>query len=79
MLPVAGSGQDEGVMKSSESELVVEPAVVDGSSHRSVVDSLRNAIITGELTAVTYTPGELAPDAGPRFIELVREIGARFE
>ena len=53
MLPVAGSGQDEGVMKSSESELVVEPAVVDGSSHRSVVDSLRNAIITGELTAGT--------------------------
>ena len=34
---------------------------------------------TGELIAVTYTPGELAPDAGPRFIDLVREIGARYE
>ncbi|MCU1351066.1 MAG: arylsulfatase family protein [Acidimicrobiales bacterium] len=34
---------------------------------------------SGRLTAVTYTPGESAPDAGDRFIELLRTIGARFE
>jgi arylsulfatase len=34
---------------------------------------------TGELVAVTYTPGELAPDAGSRFVDLVREIGMRYE
>lgn len=34
---------------------------------------------TGDLRAVTYTPGELAPDAGPNFIELLREIGMRYE
>ncbi len=34
---------------------------------------------SGELTAVTYTPGDLAPDAGSRFVELVRELGTRYE
>lgn len=34
---------------------------------------------TGRLHAVTYTPGEPAPDAGTRFIELLREIGMRYE
>ena len=34
---------------------------------------------TGHLTAVTYTPGERAPDAGTRFVELLREIGMRYE
>ncbi|MCU1453736.1 MAG: arylsulfatase family protein [Acidimicrobiales bacterium] len=34
---------------------------------------------TGELIAVTYTPGETAPDAGDRFVEMLREIGARYE
>ena len=34
---------------------------------------------TGGLPAVTYTPGEPAPDAGSRFIDLLREIGMRYE
>ena len=34
---------------------------------------------TGHLLAVTYTPGEPAPDAGTRFIDLLREIGLRYE
>ena len=34
---------------------------------------------TGELIAVTYTPGELAPDAGSRFVDLVRELGNKYE
>ncbi len=34
---------------------------------------------TGLLHAVSYTPGEPAPDAGTRFIELLREIGMRYE
>ncbi|MEO6627396.1 MAG: arylsulfatase, partial [Aquihabitans sp.] len=34
---------------------------------------------TGILHAVTYTPGEPAPDAGTRFIELLREVGMRYE
>ena len=34
---------------------------------------------SGGLRAVTYTPGEPAPDAGSRFIELLREIGMRYE
>lgn len=34
---------------------------------------------TGRLKAVSYTPGEPAPDAGTRFIELLREIGMRYE
>ena len=33
----------------------------------------------GPLTAVTYTPGEPAPDAGVRMVELVREIGLKYE
>jgi DNA-binding GntR family transcriptional regulator len=41
------------VSQSSGNDLVVNPAVVDGASHRSVVDSLRNAIITGELASGT--------------------------
>ncbi|HEY3686635.1 MAG TPA: arylsulfatase [Streptosporangiaceae bacterium] len=34
---------------------------------------------TGELAAVTYTPGDPAPGAGQDMIELVREIGLRYE
>jgi arylsulfatase len=34
---------------------------------------------TGELTAVTYTPGEHAPDAGTHFVDLLREIGLKYE
>ncbi|MGZ8734079.1 MAG: arylsulfatase [Acidimicrobiia bacterium] len=34
---------------------------------------------TGDLIAVTYTPGESAPDAGDRFVDLLREIGLRYE
>ncbi|HEX2578177.1 MAG TPA: sulfatase-like hydrolase/transferase, partial [Aquihabitans sp.] len=34
---------------------------------------------TGDLRAVTYTPGEPAPDAGSRFVDLLREIGMRYE
>lgn len=33
----------------------------------------------GTLHAATWTPGELAPDAGSRWVELVRETGAKFE
>ncbi len=34
---------------------------------------------TGELHAVTYVPGEPAPDAGSRFVDLLREMGLRYE
>ena len=34
---------------------------------------------TGSLAAVTYTPGESAPDAGDRFVDLLREIGLKYE
>ena len=34
---------------------------------------------TGQLHAVTYIPGELAPDAGSRFVDLVRELGTKYE
>jgi arylsulfatase len=34
---------------------------------------------TGALTAVTYTPGDPAPGAGRDMIELIREIGLRYE
>ena len=34
---------------------------------------------SGQLKAVSYTPGEPAPDAGTRFIELLREMGMRYE
>ncbi len=34
---------------------------------------------TGTIDAVTYVPGEPAPDAGVRWIEYLREVGARFE
>jgi arylsulfatase A-like enzyme len=34
---------------------------------------------SGQLNAVTYTPGERAPDAGTNFIELLREMGLRYE
>jgi arylsulfatase len=34
---------------------------------------------TGDLTAATWTPGEPAPDAGSRFIDLLRDIGRRYE
>ncbi|MBX3313600.1 MAG: arylsulfatase [Actinobacteria bacterium] len=34
---------------------------------------------TGDLRAVTFTPGEPAPDAGSNFVDLLREMGSRFE
>ena len=34
---------------------------------------------TAPVHSVRYEPGELAPDAGARFVDLVREIGARYE
>lgn len=34
---------------------------------------------TGTLRNVTYTPGELAPDATARWIETMRETGTRFD
>jgi len=34
---------------------------------------------TGDLRSVRYEPGELAPDAGERFVDLLKEMGARFE
>jgi arylsulfatase len=34
---------------------------------------------TGHLTAATWTPGEPAPDAGDRFVDLLRKIGLRYE
>ncbi|HWJ98069.1 MAG TPA: hypothetical protein VNQ33_07910, partial [Acidimicrobiales bacterium] len=34
---------------------------------------------SGLLDAVTYTPGERAPDAGTNFIDLLREIGLAYE
>ncbi len=34
---------------------------------------------SGALHSVHYEPGELAPDAGARFVELAREIGAKYE
>lgn len=33
----------------------------------------------GSVHSVRYEPGELAPDAGARFVDLAREFGARFE
>lgn len=34
---------------------------------------------TGALRSVTFTPGELAPDAGSRFLDVLREVGMRYE
>jgi arylsulfatase len=34
---------------------------------------------SGNLIAVTYTPGEPAPDAGTNFLDLLREIGLAYE
>jgi arylsulfatase len=34
---------------------------------------------SGERLAVTYRPGERAPDAGTNFIDLLREMGLRYE
>ena len=34
---------------------------------------------TGALAWVRYEPGELAPDAGERFLDVLKEMGARFE
>ena len=36
-------------------------------------------LFTGELISVTYTPGESAPDAGDKFVDLLREIGLKYE
>ncbi|MCB0993971.1 MAG: hypothetical protein KDB21_02690, partial [Acidimicrobiales bacterium] len=34
---------------------------------------------TGSLGAVTVSPGDYAPDAGVQFLEMLKEMGARFE
>ncbi len=34
---------------------------------------------TGTVHSVRYEPGELAPDAGARFVDLAKDIGARYE
>ena len=34
---------------------------------------------TGTLHSVSYAPGEYAPDAGARFVELTKQIGSRYE
>ncbi|GGO72995.1 arylsulfatase [Nonomuraea cavernae] len=34
---------------------------------------------TGVLDEVVYTPGDFAPDAGDNFVDLVREIGLKYE
>jgi arylsulfatase len=34
---------------------------------------------TGTLVAATWTPGDRAPDAGTNFVELLREMGRKFE
>jgi arylsulfatase len=34
---------------------------------------------TGSLVAATWTPGDRAPDAGTNFVELLREMGRKFE
>ena len=34
---------------------------------------------TGTLHSVTYTPGELAPDAGSRWLDVLRESASRYE
>ena len=34
---------------------------------------------TGSLNSVTYIPGELAPDAGTRWIDLLRDSGVKYE
>ncbi|MEC8814547.1 MAG: sulfatase-like hydrolase/transferase, partial [Actinomycetota bacterium] len=34
---------------------------------------------TGTLYRVTYRPGELAPDAGPRWLDVLREAGTKYE
>ncbi len=33
----------------------------------------------GALRSVTYTPGELAPDSGERFLDLLRTMGSKYE
>jgi hypothetical protein len=34
---------------------------------------------TGEIESVTYTPGELAPDSPAGLLEVLRELGRKFE
>ena len=34
---------------------------------------------TGTLHGVTYRPGEMAPDAGARWLDVLREAGTKFE
>jgi arylsulfatase len=34
---------------------------------------------TGTLHSVTYLPGELAPDAGPLWVDILRETAVRYE
>ncbi len=34
---------------------------------------------TGTLHEVTYVPGELSPDAGARWVDVMRESGTRYE
>ncbi|CAB4770468.1 unannotated protein [freshwater metagenome] len=33
----------------------------------------------GTLDSVTYTPGEIAPDSGERFLDLLRTMGQKYE
>jgi arylsulfatase len=39
----------------------------------------RSNRFTGQLTAATWTPGDSAPDAGDRFVDLLRQIGLKYE
>ncbi len=34
---------------------------------------------TGSISGVTYTPGELAPDAGSKWLDVLKEAGTRYE
>jgi arylsulfatase A-like enzyme len=55
-----------------------------GIDRGSPVDRVRwrehgPAPYTGTLRSVRYEPGELAPDAPARFVDVLRELGARYE
>ncbi|NUR90661.1 MAG: sulfatase-like hydrolase/transferase, partial [Nonomuraea sp.] len=51
-----------------------------GIDRRSPVSwELGHFPFTGELREVVYTPGPFAPDAGANFVDLVRQIGLRYE
>lgn len=44
-----------------------------------IFEAHRTFPYTGTLHKVTYTPGELAPDAGARWLDALRDAGTRFE